>query len=94
MIDMTTTIQIDDETKKKLFQIKLELEKERGSSVSYNELLNYLINNQKINLIDKVNMKEFRRFEGIIEESALGEFLKERKKQLKNEEEKAQFQQI
>jgi hypothetical protein len=92
MMVMTTTIQIDDETKKKLFQIKLELEKERGSSVSYNELLNYLINNQKINLIERVNMKEFRQFEGIIEESVLQEFLKERKIQLKNEEEKTQFQ--
>lgn len=92
MMDMTTTIQIDDDTKKKLFQIKLELEKERGSSVSYNELINYLLNNQKINLIEKVNMKEFRQFEGIIEESALDEFLRERKKQLEKEEGKAPFQ--
>ncbi len=28
---MTTTIQIDDETKHKLFEIKLELEREKGN---------------------------------------------------------------
>lgn len=89
---MTTTIQIDDETKKKLFQIKLELERKKGSSITYNELINFLIRNQRINLIEKVNMKEFRQFEGILEESALEEFLKEKKKQLKREEEKVPVQ--
>jgi hypothetical protein len=92
MIEMTTTIQIDDETKKRLFQIKLELEKEKGSSISYNDLINYLLNNQKINLIERVNMKEFRQFEGIIEESALEEFLRDKKKQRNIEEKKASFQ--
>ena len=36
---MTTTIQIDDKTKNKLFKIKLKLEEEKGSSISYNEII-------------------------------------------------------
>lgn len=50
---MTTTIQINDEIKKKLFKIKLKLEEEKGSAVTYNEIIEYLIKHQKINLLKK-----------------------------------------
>ncbi|GAI26105.1 unnamed protein product, partial [marine sediment metagenome] len=43
---MTTTIQINNETKRKLFNLKLKLEKEKGNAVTYNELINYLLENQ------------------------------------------------
>ncbi len=86
LLKMTTTIQIDEETKKKLFQIKLKLEEKKGSAVSYNEILKFLLNNQKINLIRKKNMKEFRRFEGILPESALEEYLRDKKMELEREE--------
>lgn len=86
---MTTTIQIDDKTKKKLFQIKLELERKRGNSISYNELINFLLENQiKYNIQNK-NMKEFRKFEGILPGSALDLYYKEKKKELEREERKA-----
>ncbi len=86
---MTTTIQIDDKIKKKLFKIKLKLEEEKGSAVTYNEIIKYLIKHQKINLIRKKNMKEFRRFEGILPESALKDYLTEKKKDLEREERRA-----
>ena len=39
---MTTTIQIDDETKKKLFRIKLRLEEQKGEAITYNDLIEYV----------------------------------------------------
>ena len=86
---MTTTIQIDDGIKRKLFKIKLKLEEEKGSAVTYNEIIEYLIKHQETNLIKKKNMKEFRRFEGILPEYALKEYLDEKKEDLDHEERKA-----
>ena len=59
---MTTTIQIDDEIKKKLYKIKLKLEEEKGSAVIYNEIIDYLIHHQSTNIIRKANLQEFRKF--------------------------------
>jgi len=86
---MTTAIQIANETKRKLFDLKLKLEKEKGSAVTYNELINYLLENQKNYLTDRVNMKEFRQFEEILPESAVEEYWREKKIDLEREERKA-----
>ncbi len=86
---MTTTIQIDDETKQKLFEIKLELERKKGSALSYNELINFLLENQIIHNIKRINMKGFRKFEGILPESALDLYYKEKKEDLEREERRA-----
>ena len=83
---MTTTIQIDDNIKKQLFKIKLKLEEQKGSAVTYNEIIEFLIKHQKTNIIKKKNMKEFRRFEGILPASALVDYLEEKKKELEREE--------
>jgi len=83
---MTTTIQVDDEIKKKLFKIKLKLEEEKGSAVTYNEIIDFLIRHQKTNILKKKNMEEFRRFEGILPASALDEYLERKKKELEREE--------
>jgi predicted helicase len=83
---MTTTIQIDDNIKKQLFKIKLKLEEQKGSAVTYNEIIDFLIRHQKTNIIKKKNMEEFRRFEGILPASALDEYLEEKKKELEREE--------
>ena len=58
-IKMTTTIQVDDEIKKKLFKIKLKLEGEKGSAVTYNEIIDFLIRHQKTSIIKKKNMEEY-----------------------------------
>ncbi len=86
---MTTTIQITNETKRKLFDLKLKLEKEKGSAVTYNELINYLLENRKNYLTDRVNMKEFRQFEEILPESAVEKYWREKKRDFEREERKA-----
>jgi len=83
---MTTTIQIDDETKKKLFRIKLRLEEQKGEAITYNDLIEYLIENQPLNQIRKSNLQEFRKLKGILPKSALKSYLDEKKKDLKSEE--------
>ena len=84
---MTTTIQIDDETKKKLFRIKLRLEEQKEEAITYNELIEYLIESQPSNLVRKSNLQEFRRLKGILPKSAKKTYLDEKRKDL-NEEEK------
>ena len=83
---MTTTIQIDDETKKKLFRIKLRLEEQKGEAITYNDLIEYLIESQPLNQIRKSNLQEFRKLKGILPKSALKSYLDEKKKDLKDEE--------
>ena len=84
---MTTTIQIDDETKKKLFRIKLRLEEQKEEAITYNDLIEYLIESQPSNLIRKSNLQEFRSLKGILPKSAKKTYLDEKRKDL-NEEEK------
>ncbi|MFO8018278.1 MAG: hypothetical protein R6U96_06550 [Promethearchaeia archaeon] len=86
---MTTTIQIDDETKQKLFDIKLELERKKGSAISYNDLINFLLENQIRHNITRINMKDFRDFEGILPDSALDLYYEEKHKELAREEQRA-----
>ena len=86
---MTTTIQIDDEIKKKLFQIKLKLEEQKGSAVTYNEIIKFLIDNQSTNIIRKANLQEFRKLKGILPKSAMTMYLEEKQKELIREEERA-----
>jgi len=84
---MTTTIQIDDETKKKLFRIKLRLEEQKEEAITYNDLIKYLIESQPSNLIRKSNLQEFRSLKGILPKSAKKTYFDEKRKDL-NEEEK------
>ncbi|MBA7651672.1 hypothetical protein ES703_59491 [subsurface metagenome] len=83
---MTTTIQIDDETKKKLFRIKLRLEEQKGEAITYNDLIEYLIESQSSNLIRKSNLQEFRSLKGILPKSTKKTYLDERRKDLNQEE--------
>jgi hypothetical protein len=83
---MNTTIQIDGETKKKLFRIKLRLEEQKGQAVTYNDLIEYLIASQPSNLIRKSNLQEFRSLKGILPKSALKTYLDEKRKDLNKEE--------
>jgi len=89
IIKMTTTIQIDDAIKKKLFKIKLKLEEQKGSAVTYNEIIKFLIDHQSTNIIRKENLQEFRKLKGILPKSALTMYLEEKQKELIKEEERA-----
>ncbi|MHA1266545.1 MAG: hypothetical protein ACTSRS_15020 [Candidatus Helarchaeota archaeon] len=86
---MTTTIQIDDKIKKRLFQIKLKLEEQKGSAVTYNEIIQFLIDNQSTNIIKKEKLQEFRKLRGILPKSAMTIYLEEKRKELKKEEGRA-----
>ncbi len=83
---MTSTIQIDDDTKRKLFQIKLKLEKERGVAISYNELINFLLKNQSSTILKRENLQEFRKLKGILPKSALKDYLVDHEEERKSEE--------
>jgi len=83
---MTTTIQIDDETKKKLFNLKLRLEEQKGSAITYNELIEYLIESQPLNLVRKTNLNAFRSLRGFLPKSAKSFYTEEKKKELEREE--------
>ncbi len=88
---MTTTIQIDDETKKTLFKIKLRLEEQKGEAITYNDLIEYLIESQPSNLIRKSNLQQFRSLKGILPKSAKKSYLDEKRKDLNEEENFAPF---
>ena len=88
---MTTTIQIDDKTKKILFRIKLRLEEQKGEAITYNDLIGYLIESQPSNLIRKTNLHQFRSLKGILPKSAKKSYLDEKRKDLNEEENIAPF---
>ena len=83
---MATTIQIDEITKKKLFEIKLELEKVKGKAVTYNEIINHLIKSKEKLDNRKKNLLKFREFKGILPKSARSVYLKNKKAELSREE--------
>lgn len=85
-MNMTTTIQIDDDTKKKLFNLKLRLEEQKGSPITYNELIEYLIESQPLNIVKKTNLHEFRTLRGLLPKSAKSFYIEEKKKELEREE--------
>ena len=86
---MTTTIQIDDSTKQALFRIKLKLEESKGSAVTYNELIQYLIEGHPSNLIKKTHLEEFKKLRGSLSKSALKIYHEEKRKELEREEQLA-----
>ena len=83
---MATTIQIDEDTKKRLFEIKLELEREKGKAVTYDEIINHLLKSKEILENRKKNLLKFREFKGILPESARYVYLKNKKAELSREE--------
>jgi len=83
----TTTIQISDKTKKKLFQLINELEKKWKRRITYDEAIKFLIKEKG----EKVGKKEFlnniKKFQGILEVGEGTEILKElRRDELEREE--------
>ncbi|KKL19912.1 hypothetical protein LCGC14_2460740 [marine sediment metagenome] len=86
---MPTTIQIDDETKKKLFKIKLKLEEQKGNAISYNDLIEYLLENHPLNMIRKISLQEFRSLKGFLPKSAQKMYVEEKRKELIREEKRA-----
>jgi len=83
---LTTTIQIDDDTKERLFHLKLDLEKQRGKPISYNDLIVYLLKNQYRSINRAKNIKEFKKLKGSLPKDALKTYLEEKRNDLEREE--------
>ena len=84
---MTTTIQISDEVQRKLFQIINKIEKELGRRISYNEAIQYLLNNQKSKIDKKEFIKNLEQFRGTLNPGEGKKYLKEMRA-LENERDK------
>jgi hypothetical protein len=80
-----TTIQLDRKVKDELFFLKNKIEKKLGKSINYNELIRILLQNNKVFPISN-NLKEFRKFKGILSKKVLDTFQVERKLDLESEE--------
>ena len=74
---MATTIQISEKTKKKLFMIMNQLEKERGCRVTYDEAITFLLKEEKIEFRRKEFLENIRKYQGILKPDEGKELLKE-----------------
>ena len=79
-------MQIDDDTRKRLFSLKLELEKERGKPISCDEVIEYLLNNIHRSSNRAKHLKEFKKLRGSLPKDALNLYLEEKKKDLERKE--------
>ena len=74
---MATTIQISEETKKKLFMVMNQLEKEWGRRVTYDEAIKFLFNEEKIKFNREKFLKNLKKYQGILKPNEGKDFLKE-----------------
>ncbi len=78
---MATTIQISEETKKKLFIVMNQLEKMGGQRVTYDEAIVYLLENQKTEVNKEVFLKNIKKYQGILKPGEGKALLKELRKE-------------
>ena len=74
---MTTTIQISEETKKKLFMIMNRLEKEGGRRVTYDEAIKFLFKEEKIEFQREKFLDNIRKYQGVLKPNEGKDLLKE-----------------
>ncbi len=74
---MTTTIQISEETKKKLFMIMNQLEKEGGRRVTYDEAIKFLFKEEKIEFQREKFLDNIRKYQGVLKPNEGKDLLKE-----------------
>jgi len=74
---MPTTIQISEETKKKLFMIMNQLEKEWGRRVTYDEAIKFLLKEEKIEFNREEFLKNLKKYQGILKPNEGKVLLKE-----------------
>jgi len=82
MIEMVTTIQLKEPTKQDLFKIKNQLEAIFGSSLSYDEVISYLIKESQISTPAK---RSFKKFKGILGSEGRKTYRLMREEELANE---------
>lgn len=78
---MTTTIQISEETKKKLFLVMNQLENKWGRRITYDEAIKFLLQEEK-NEVDKNQfLKNIKKFQGILKPGEGKKLVKELRKE-------------
>lgn len=76
---------MDKKTKEELFLLKNQIEKKLGKAINYNDLLRIFLENNK-NAILKKNLKDFRKFKGILPQNTIKIFKNERKIDVRTKE--------
>ncbi len=74
---MATTIQISEETKKKLFMVINQLEKEWGRRATYDEAIKFLLKEEKIEFNREKFLKNLKKYQGILKPNEGKDLLKE-----------------
>ena len=90
LISMTTTIQVSEETQKKLFQIINALEDLKGKRVTYNEAIEYLLQEHERKFDKEQFLNTMKKFQGIFKQGEATKLLNE-SRQLDREREKRIF---
>ena len=84
---MATTIQISEETKKKLFMIMNQLEKKWGRRVTYDEAIKFLLKEEKIEFCRQEFLDNITKYQGTLKPNEGKKLLKElRKKDYEREQ--------
>jgi len=74
---MATTIQISEETKKKLFMVMNQLEKEWGRRATYDDAIKFLLKEEKIEFRRQEFLENIRKYQGILKPNEGKELLKD-----------------
>lgn len=83
----TTTIQISEKTKSRLFELINKLEREWGRRVTYDEAIEFLITEKVINFNKEEFLQNIQKFQGILKTGEGTSLLKElRRNELDREE--------
>ena len=83
----TTTIQISEKTRSKLFKIINKLEKRLGHRVTYDEAIEFLIKEKVTNVSKEEFLNNLKQFQGILKPGEGMSLLKElRREELEREE--------
>jgi hypothetical protein len=77
VIDISTTIQISEKTRDRLFQVINKLEKKVGKRLSYNDAIEYLLELQESEIDKKELLTNIRKYMGVLEEGEGKKLLKE-----------------
>lgn len=84
---MTTTIQISEKTKSKLFKLINKLEKSCGHRVTYDEAIEFLIKKKVMKVSKAEFLNNLKQFQGILKPGEGMSLLKElRREELEREE--------
>lgn len=89
---MATTIEISEKTKKKLFSLVNQLEKEWNKKITYDEAIQFLLENRKIIINKEEFIQNIEKFEGILEKGEGKKLLKELRNKEREREDRLEKQ--